>query len=52
MVVVEVNGKKFYLDGRLRQELDKIKKRILKKDMDYVIAVDGEEGSVFQSKFL
>ena len=44
MVIVEVNKKKFYLDGRLRLELEKIKKKLIRKDMDYVIVIDGEEG--------
>ena len=45
MVVVEVKGKQFYLDGRLKRQLDLIKRRITKKDSDYVLIVDGEEGS-------
>ena len=35
----------FYLDDRLRRQLDKIKLRVNTKDNDYFWAVDGEEGS-------
>ncbi len=51
MVVVDVvnpdNNEKhtFYIDGKLKTELDKIRKRITHKDSDYVLVVDGEEGS-------
>lgn len=51
MVVVTVtdpNTKEessFYLDGKLKTQLDKIRKRIQKKDSDYVLIIDGEEGS-------
>jgi len=34
-----------YFDGKLIKGLKKVKKRITKKDHDYVIAIDGEEGS-------
>ena len=45
MVIVKPGGLEYYMDGRLQRNLDKVKKRINKKDMDYVMVVDGSEGS-------
>lgn len=33
------------MDGKLQRNLDKIKKRVLKKDMDSVFVIDGGEGA-------
>ncbi len=35
----------YYMDGKLQRNLDKIKKRVLKKDMDSVFIIDGGEGA-------
>lgn len=35
----------FFIDRILKEELDKIKKAVTKKDRDYVMVIDGEEGS-------
>lgn len=35
----------YYMDGKLQRNLDKIKRRVLKKDMDSVFVVDGGEGA-------
>lgn len=35
----------YFIDNILRQELDKIKLAVTKKDRDYVMVIDGEEGS-------
>lgn len=46
MVVVEQeDGTKFYIDGKLAEQLEKIRKRVNIKDEDFFWAVDGEEGS-------
>ncbi len=46
MAGFEINGKNFYIDGRLKQELDsKIIPLLKKKDKDVVFIVDGEERS-------
>lgn len=34
----------FYMDGKLQRQLANIRKRVLQKDEDYFLAVDGEEG--------
>jgi hypothetical protein len=34
-----------YIDPILKKELDRIKKQVTKKDRDYVIVIDGREGS-------
>lgn len=35
----------YYIDDIIKPELDKIKKAVIKKDRDYVMVIDGEEGS-------
>jgi len=46
MVVVECkDGTKFYMDTRLAKALDNIREKVLKKDDDYVLIIDGEERS-------
>lgn len=45
MVRAIVDDKKFYIDNRLKRNLDKIKKKVTKKDEDYFWAIDGNEGS-------
>lgn len=44
MVVLELEGKKFYMDGNLKKSLDYIK-TLKGKDWDFVIIVDGRERS-------
>ncbi len=44
MVQVQINDHSMYLDGYLKKNLDKIKKAI-RDDWDFVIVVDGIEGS-------
>lgn len=44
MVILEVEGKRLVLDKQLKEVLD-IFKRDLKKDNDFVLIVDGREGS-------
>jgi hypothetical protein len=44
MVVVEINGKQIYMDGYLKQNLD-LAKHTIKKDWDFIFAVDGNEGA-------
>jgi len=41
---IEINNKKLYLDGYLKDKLDNIKK-IMKKDWDAIFLIDGIEGS-------
>jgi ABC-type dipeptide/oligopeptide/nickel transport system ATPase component len=41
----QVLQKKFYVDNILKKELDKIKTVVTKKDRDFVMVIDGEEGS-------
>ena len=41
--VIRVNGKRFYIDGYLRKNLD-VCKKVIKKDWDMMLAVDGDEG--------
>lgn len=36
---------KFYIDPIIEKELEKVKKNVTKKDRDYVMVIDGEEGS-------
>lgn len=51
MVKVEVVNPKtkekyvFYMDGLYKKDLDRIKKKVLRKDSDYVLVFDGLEGS-------
>jgi len=33
-----------YIDPIIAKELDKVKKAVIKKDRDYVMVIDGEEG--------
>lgn len=42
---VEHDNKSLYIDGKLYHDLKEIKKILVKKDMDYVLAIDGAEGS-------
>lgn len=35
----------FFIDNVLRNELDKVRYRVLKKDFDFVMLIDGREGS-------
>lgn len=44
MVVVDIKGNKFYLDGYLKSNLD-IAKDAVKEDWDMVFLIDGMEGS-------
>ena len=44
MVVAEINGKKLYLDNRLKAKLDNVK-MIMRKGWDCIGLVDGIEGS-------
>ncbi len=44
MVKVTVNGKEFYIDGYLKENLDRAKE-IIKKDWDMIFLYDGYEGS-------
>ena len=44
MVVVEVKeGLTYYIDAKLKRNLDAIKKTVTQKDMDYVLVIDGYE---------
>jgi len=43
MVVVNVAGKEFYLDGNLKKRLDTLKNIVYKKNWDGVFIVDGLE---------
>lgn len=45
MTVVELGGVEFYIDGKLRKQLDKVKKKVEQKDEDFFFSVDGGEGS-------
>ena len=45
MAIIDFSeDKKFYVDDRLKRDLDKIKKSLETKDRDYVVVVDGYEG--------
>ena len=35
----------YFIDKVMKQQLDKIKNAVIKKDRDYVLVIDGEEGS-------
>ena len=41
----EVKQKDLWIDPTIKAELDKVKKRVLTKDRDFVAVIDGEEGS-------
>ena len=43
MVMVNINGKEFYLDDFLKQKLDTLKNIVYKKNWDGVILIDGNE---------
>jgi len=36
---------KCYIDPILKEQLDTVKRHVMKKDMDFVLVIDGEEGS-------
>ncbi len=42
---VKVHDQMLYIDEHLKNQLDKVKRRVNQKDEDYFFAVDGEEGS-------
>lgn len=44
VIVKDINGKDFYMDGYMKTNLD-IAKSVIKKDWDMIFAVDGAEGS-------
>ena len=45
MVIVNPRGDlKYYMNEKLKANLDKIKKKLMTKDRDYVLCVDGDEG--------
>jgi hypothetical protein len=43
MVTYVVNGKTYYIDGRLQRAIDEVVNELAKKDKDSVFVVDGEE---------
>jgi len=45
VIVSPTKDLSYYMDGKLQRNLDKIKKRVLKKDMDSVFVIDGGEGA-------
>lgn len=45
MVVIEENGVKYYIDGRLLRDLRLVVERVSGKDDDHLFVVDGEERS-------
>lgn len=45
MVVLDVGGRKFYVDDKLKRGLEKIRARVLGKDEDYFFVIDGSEGA-------
>lgn len=44
MLIKHNSGKEFYVDGKLSEDLDRIKSLLKFKDRDYMVIVDGEEG--------
>jgi len=43
--MTKIQKEEFYIDKILKEELEKIRKAVTKKDRDYVFVIDGEEGS-------
>lgn len=43
--MAEQQAQELYIDPILKKELDRIKRAVINKDRDYVLVIDGEEGS-------
>lgn len=45
VIVSPIKELSYYMDNKLKKQLDKVKKRVTKKDMDSVFIIDGGEGA-------